>query len=146
MDSIELVGRAPVLATPFGLFLILALAGSILLVVSLMKKGPNKSGLQAVAAVIAFIGLAAHVGAASFYGDKTEYAAQKAAAVLNTEGLTVGLDAAEAIVTDTVGGRLFDAETDNGTVKFRAEWREGELFLFSAGLLNAVIPATGEEQ
>lgn len=153
MDTIPYIGAQSAVQSPMGLIIPLALAVSILLLITVWKPAAGSTGLVLRSALQGAI-VAASIGWAIIwstgvgaYNDDSNAAAEEAALNLGAVyGLEIDQDTALAIVQDKLDGREFEGITESGVILMTAKWDDGKLHLYSRGYEAAVLSQAGTER
>lgn len=153
MDTIPYIGAQSAVQSPMGLVIPLALAFSVLLLMTTWKPAGGSRGSVLRSAlqggiVAATVVWAVFWGAGvSSYNDDSEAAAEQAALNLGAVyGVEIDREAALAIVQDRLEGYEFEGTTEAVVLLMSASWEEGDLHLYSRGHEAAVISQSGTER
>lgn len=153
LDTIPYIGAQSAVQSPMGLIIPLALAVSILLLMTVWKPAKNstdtmlKGFLQGSVIGAAVVWSILWSSGAGAYNDDSDAAAEQAALNLGAAyGLEIDQETALAIVQDNLEGREFEGITEAGVILMSASWDDGELHLYSRGYEAAALSQAGTER
>ncbi|MGK3708714.1 hypothetical protein [Arthrobacter sp. IK3] len=152
METIPYIGAHSAAQSPMGIILPLALAASILLLLSAYKPADDSARLARTAMKTLVIAAAASWAViwafltAGYNSDSADAAGTAALNLSAAYGLAIDEEAALAIVQDDLEGYEFLGTTSEGVMILSAAWEENQLHLYSRGFEAAVLSQSGTER